>query len=1193
MNDLDFTSWTWTYKNDTGNPVRINANTIVQPGESITFNGVASTSQQGAEDFLDSFNSLLNNPSAHVIISPSMDNALRQATEQAPDYKTGAKSLNLPHDTHPNLDPASKDGKLNHSEYATDLYDFDSLVPEDETVTTAVKITPDPDPNIPPPQAPPAGEAEERSKDEEKQITKVADPVNPFTGEFYIEKEDFELPSIGFPFSFIRIYKSGRTYFGPFGYSWDHNYNVYIRELNNGAVAVNTGSLQEDIYHDSGDSILYYSPRGGFSILEKQQGITIYDYIITFKNGFQFFFGRPIGWSHPQNRIPLIKIQDTNGNFQELIYNNNNQLATVIDTIGRRINFIYGQCGLLEKLQPEFLQESGKPPVEIKYMHANNIEQLSAVITFPTPDFPNGLMTCYEYDDYAVLPELRNNILRVIDAKGQTIVENFYGNDTTNDSFNRVVKQYFMCGEYLFNYTNIRYIPPIDDYINDAYLQTEFYESGRPLKLLTFNFRGNLLDERFRLCADGSYSVWAQSYRYNKNGQLTELYYANGMAEFYKYDENNYDLFARGNLLQVDRKSRLLQAITRTIAKFTYEQQYQRVKTAEDEKHSLTEFVYEQELNPLKITGNLVKIKYPDTILPDGSLQNNCEVNFKYDLFGQMIEELSPEGRKKNYEYFLSGNGAGLVKKIKSYDNISPLTKSFEYDAMGNPKRVIDDSGNDTNYEYNMLNQLIKAELPVVNGTRAISEYEYNEDGKVAKEYLPKGKYTDAVLINQFIINEYYYDVASWLVEIKKYSNTEFPQVTKIQRDFFGNPVKIINPIGQEFKYKYDERNLVLEETKYSNAEFPFKTSYNYDRMGNLLKITLQDGITETYNYDDPFTRLKSKTNHLKVTQEFTYGINDELVQKIIKDAAGIILQTHNFSYDKKGRLIKSGVNGLTSQTFYDKDNLIIKKTDYRNNSTKIDYDGVGRTIRIIDPLGNRQTISYDFNGNKIFSGIKTTLNGNNFSINQQIIYDERNRPIRILDPLGNFVTYIYDDRNLRIGVINTSGQQVNLYYDLNREKIKSCLVKGGVEQCINQWNRDIIGRLISFQDAENNIIRYSYDERGKLIKSEYPNNSTITKEYNAFGYPKKERDCNGTLSNFTYNSSAQLIQIDFQVNGGAVATPAITYVYDSFGRNTALSRGTYNIINKYDAFNRIIEETQGIETIKRTFDDIKIIILH
>lgn len=1045
------------------------------------------------------------------------------------------------------------------------------------------------DPNSLPPQAPPAGEAEERSKDEEMDIPKVADPVNPFTGEFYIEKVDFELPSVGFPFVFIRTYKSGRTFFGPFGYNWDHNYNVYLRILNNGSIAINTGGLHEDIYTDSGDSIVYNPPRGVFAKLERIQNS---DFILIFKGGMKWYF-KHAGFE----RIPLVKMEDTNGNSQQLIYNNKNQLETVVDTVGRKINFIYGSCDLLEGLEPDIFQDNEFEPKLtatkkhcIQYLHANNIEQLSAVITFPTPDFPNGLMTCYEYDEDQALPELRNNILRVIDAKGQTIVENIYGTDTTDDSFNRIVKQYFMGGEYLFKYTNIRYIPPFDEYINDAYLQTEFYEPERPLKVLTFNFRGNLLDERFRLCADGSYRVWSQSYRYNKNGQMTEFYYANGMAdiyEYYEHDPNNPASVIEkdGNLLRVF-KLNTLRLNPRKIAEYSYENNFQKVETVTDEANTTIKFKYDG-------NGNLIKIIYPDALLPDGTVQNNCETNLKYDPSGQLVEELSPEARKKTYDYFLNGSGAGLVKKITTHDNVSPLTKSFEYDALGNIKRAIDGFGNDTLFEHNLIGQLVKTELPSVNSNRAIYKFEYNEDRKIAKEYLPKGNYSDPVLSDSFIVNEYFYDVASWLVEVRKFSNTASQQITKIQRDFFGNVIKLINPIGQEFRNKYDDRNLILEEIKFSNTEAPLKTQYHYDRIGNLDKVTYPDGNIETFSYNDPYSRLVSQTNLLGVVQEYTYGgVRDEITQKIIKDSLGAVLQTHKFSFDEKGRLKTSDINGLTSQLYYDRDNLTVKAINHQKNTTKIEYDGIGRTVLVTDPLGNRQASAYDANGNIISNDIQSlTIGGNYVSLNQQVSYDERSRPIKTTDPLGNIVSFIYDDRNLKTSVINALGQKVNLYYDINGLTIKSGLLRAGNEIIINQWNRDSIGRLISYQDAENNLTKYFYDERSNLVQTQYSDNSTVTKEYDVLGFLKKEIDCNGTVSNFSYNPLGQLTQLDFQVNGGALPTPALTYAYDSFGRQNIIARGVHAITKKFDNFNRLIEEKQGTETIKKIFDDVNNII--
>jgi RHS repeat-associated protein len=1031
--------------------------------------------------------------------------------------------------------------------------------------------------NIPPPQAPPAGEAELRANDEEQIKTTGADPVNLFTGEFYLEKVDFELPSIGFPFTFTRTYKSGRSFFGPFGYNWDHNFNVYLRVLKNGSIAVNTGILQEHIYTDSGDSVLYHSPRGVFAQLVRTRNA---DFTLTFKGGMKLYF-EDSGFG----RIPLIRIEDTNANAQKLIYDAENRLRTVVDTVGRKINFIYGDCGLLESLQPEFLQERGKLPVEIKYMHANNIEQLSAVITFPTSDFPNGLMTYYEYDEDQGLPELRNNIVRVIDAKGQTIVENIYGTDTTEDNFNRVVKQYFMGAEYLFKYTNIRFIPPFDEHINDAYLQTEFYEPDRPLKVLTFNFRGNLLDERFRLCADGSYRVWAQSYRYNKNGQMTEFYHPNGMVDVYQYYEHDpndpLSVFERdGNLLKIV-KLNTNRSNPRTIVEFSYDNAFQKVKSIKDESGSTTSFDYDSK-------GNLVEIIYPDATMPDGSVQSNCKAVLKYDNVGQLIDERSPEGRRKTYEYYQNGNGAGLVKKTTAHDNASPLVRLFEYDALGKVKRMIDGLGNDTLFEYNLIGQLVKTELPSVNGIRAVYKFEYNEDRKIAREFHPKGDYADSVLNGQFIVNEYFYNVASWLVEIRKYSNTASPQITKIQRDYFGNVIRLVNPIGQEFRNRYDDRNLILEEIMFSNTAFPLKTKYHYDRVGNLDKITYPDGTFETLKYDS-FDRLVSQTNHIGVSKELSYSaVRDEITRAILKDSLGAVLQVNLFSFDERGRLVKSDNNGLIGQVFYDKDNLAVAEIDHKGSRTIVEYDGLGRMKVVTDPMGNRRRSSYDVNGNIISNSTESLLySGNYFSSIQAVSYDERNRPIQTIDPLGNKVSFVYDDRNLKTGVVNALGQKVSMYYDINGQTIKTGLFKSGNEILINQWNRDLVGRLVSYQDAESNRTEYFYDERGYLVKTQYPDNSSITKQYDTFGLLEREIDCNGTISKFIYNAESQLNRVDFQVNGGVLQTPPLIYGYDSFGRNNSIARGTHTVFKKFDHFNRIIEEKQGAETIRKVFDDL------
>jgi RHS repeat-associated protein len=1071
-------------------------------------------------------------------------------------------------------DPGSLGKDIQPSQNTLGNADTDSSRPED--------------PNAPPPQEPPPGEPEIRSADKSSNIVNGGEPVDLFSGEFFIEHTDFELPSIGFPFIFIRTYKSGKTFFGPWGYNWDHNYNIYIRELKDGSLAVNTGKLREHIYKDSGDSINFVAPRGVYAIARKQNAFSGTAYEITHKGGMKWYFEIPSGWSHPQNRIPLIKIEDTNGNNQQLIYDNRNLLSTVIDTAGRKIGFINGNCALLEALQPEFLQETGKPPVEIKYMHANNIEQLSAVISFPTPDFPEGLMTCYEYDEEQPLAIQRNNITRIIDAKGQTVVENFYGTDTTEDSFNRVVRQYFMGGEYLFHYSSLRYIPPDDAHINDAYLQTEFYEPGRPLKLFTFNFRGNLLDERFRLSADGTYHIRANSYRYNANGEIIEKYHANGMAEFYTFDELNPDIFRQGNLLNIRLKSQPNRLSSRDILKFTYEPLYQKIKTIVDEAGKSVQFLYDHDLDPLKKTGNLVQIKYPDVTSAGGNVQSNCKVNLIYDNKGQLIREESAEGRIKKFEYILSGNGAGLVKQIIFEDADGQLVQSFEYDAMGNVLKTKDNAGNETGIKTNLLGQTYEIVLPPVIGQQAFFRIEYNADGNISREYIPKGSYNDHIISGEWIIHEYHYNVASWLVKEVKNSNTAFPQVTTYERDFHGNIIRKMNPLGQEDKFTYDDRNLLLKHIAYSNSEKPLITRYSHDRMGRHIKTVFPNSNEIRFDYSDPFSRLKSKTDHLGVKTINEYDVRDELKKITVQDKTDSVLQVISSKFDEKGRLIQSSLNNLVSRYIYDKDDLVMKVINNTGGEFNNTYDGLGRLIEQVDPAGNVVRQKYDVAGNidaagKIFISGQT---GNTFNLKSKITFDSRNRPVKFTDTFGNEVHQVYDDRNLVTEITDAFGNKSMIDYDVNGFPVKSSLVVNGSETLIAEWKRDLMGRIIRFKDAAGNQTTYEYDELNNLIRTVYPDGSSDTKDYDEHNYLKKEIDPNGSVINFGYNNLKQLTEMSFQPAAGIHGSQPVEFGYDSFGRRTYMKKGSVIVERKYDFMNRIIEEKQGGRVVLKKYED-------
>lgn len=159
-------------------------------------------------------------------------------------------------------------------------------------------------PSTPPgeePTRPPNGEPDPTHGDEKsKDKTNGGDPIDIFTGAFYLQESDLEIPNTILPLSFVREYRSGDAVYGPFGWNWDHNYNLYVRELNDGNVAL-WRNLHEDIFRF--DGVSFEPPRGVFEKLDRVPGIA-QAFETAGEGGTIMHFERPAGWIDGE-RVPL------------------------------------------------------------------------------------------------------------------------------------------------------------------------------------------------------------------------------------------------------------------------------------------------------------------------------------------------------------------------------------------------------------------------------------------------------------------------------------------------------------------------------------------------------------------------------------------------------------------------------------------------------------------------------------------------------------------------------------------------------------------------------------------------------------------------------------------------------------------------------------------------------------------------
>jgi hypothetical protein len=248
---------------------------------------------------------------------------------------------------------------------------------------------------------------------------KDGDPVDMFSGRLIITEVDFDVPTPFTPIRLVRTYHSGLPYFGPWGFNWDHNYNVFLRELNDGSVALWTGHMHEDYFRWTGSG---FEP--DYGIHERLERPTPQIFQLRRAGGITLYFSYPTNWTD-LGRIPLVEIRDRYGNRQFLAYDDQNRLHKVEDEAGRGLHFCYGTCGLLERAE----NHNGTQYRE--YWHHSEVEHLVAVKTPPTRAYPQGATTCYEYDFLNDHPAMQHNILRVVDAEGQTYLQNEYGGPLT------------------------------------------------------------------------------------------------------------------------------------------------------------------------------------------------------------------------------------------------------------------------------------------------------------------------------------------------------------------------------------------------------------------------------------------------------------------------------------------------------------------------------------------------------------------------------------------------------------------------------------------------------------------------------------------------------------------------------------------------------------------------------------------
>ncbi len=1038
---------------------------------------------------------------------------------------------------------------------------------------------------------PDAGERHPTHSDEQTdEQTDAGDPVDIFNGALYLSETDLEIPNSILPLHFSRFYRSGVATYGPLGWGWDHNHNFFIRELKTGDVAL-WRSLREEIFKFDGEG--FEPPTGRFEKLVRlTDGVQVFD--LFGAGGLTLHFERPAGWIDVE-RIPLVWIADRHGNRLTYSYGTNDTLVEVRNEENRFLQFEYNQCGLMSAVT----DHAGR---KYSYGYNDEIQHLVCTSSPATADHADGISRIFHYDKPYFPARLRHNIVRIEDSNSNIYLENKYEQDPAAWHYGRITEQLYGGFLYQFRYTQLQWVPANSLYSNIAAVRVEVLTPDFGLETYTFNYRGNLLDRRYRLVKDKSFRVVAWQYQFDVQANLSVLTKPDGGQIINTYDFDNSNPRMRGNLLQKEMRAAAgFPSPSRIIWRAKYEPVYQLMVEEKNETGSTTQYKYDFNINPVDPanSGRLSEVHYPGVTLPDGTVQNSI-VRYEHNSKGQRTAVVQPDGTRYEMHYGNSAdNNNRLVKKVFDVTGLN-IEIQFNYNAFGFEDESISANGNVTKRTINSLGQVEKVILPAVASGSAEFRYHYNNDKKLISFERPKGQYADATLVDNTIVDQFERNILGYPEKYLLSSNTDNKKNIEVCSDYRGLPVETLNPDGSKVKRVYDERGISIREDV-SGLDSSFITSKKvYNKTGKLVQETHSTGQTVKYRYDG-FERLHSisLSNNSELKYTWLKGDLLESLEIIGDDGHGgnRTLTLSSYAYDARGRKVRETVKSfkdnpavfdeVSSTFYYDKMDRIEKIVDNRGGISTFGYDGVGRVIKKVDPLGNEEHYSYDNNGNTLQQKSHHIEPDGSVSIlEKNFAYDQRNRLIKNIEPDGAEFSFEYDDRNLLISRKDYSGVITEIKHDSFGNKLEEIYDPTGLN-IVHKWILDSMSRITSYIDPKSEVSHYYFDGIGRLYKTEYPNGFSSTRLFNEQGLVVEETLNTGVKFEFGYDVASRLVSIK-NTNVPASIVPVQThhFAYDGLDRLVTAKVGGNEIVRQYDSMSRLLSEQTLSNTMQCRYSD-------
>ena len=378
-----------------------------------------------------------------------------------------------------------------------------------------------------------------------------------------------------------------------------------------------------------------------------------------------------------------------------------------------------------------------------------------------------------------------------------------------------------------------------------AFVKTEYVNNyfGKPDNKALYARKGDIYGNTY---TDNTELKITTGYKYNKNGDLSEITSPGQKVTTYLYDNNNKLTSTAYTDVYVNDQGTETTGENKTSKTYTWDG---KVKTETDANGNLTEYIYNKR-------GFLEKIK--NRVKVNG-VQTDIYTAYYYDRAGRKTAEVSPQNYTEGYtlsqmnrtEYIYDAMGRVKASKQVYYDTtqgkwVEYISKAYKYDAQGNVIKELDalgyeagsgttidqkiETGYGTEYTYTLANQ-VKTMTDSVSKERFLPfsvMYLYNGLGRKTSEINIKGAYTN-----------YYYDDFGNVeyIKIKESSSAAEKTIKHNKYDYTGNLISTADGKGYEITHRYNALAKVRETVFSADDGIRENTiEYQYDADGNLKR---------------------------------------------------------------------------------------------------------------------------------------------------------------------------------------------------------------------------------------------------------------------------------------------------------------------------------------------------------------------